>query len=542
MIELPSRGEVTLEGISSVGEDDFIFQGSGGGTPDPDPDPDPGPGTPVVGDPQPNRLHGGPGNDDLDGGDGDDVLYGARGNDVLKGGAGVDSYEGGPGDDVIMVDFFDFTDGKTPEAGADYGNRMMAQYVFDGGENDDGTKDSDTLSFADFTDEDGNGLGVTVTLSGTAGVNYQGAAVTERKFINFENLIGSPFDDDLTGDGGDNVIEGGAGQDTLNPGGGTNNTVSYRHSPSSVTVNLTIDTGGPEGFRGDASGDNFGAAFNHLIGSNHAGDILTGDTNPNVIEGLGGGDTLDGGAGDGDTLSYASSDAGVTIDLNQGDGDFDTTNNTIETASGGHAAGDKVKHGSFSNVTGSAHRDILTGDNDPNILKGGGGNDELNGDGGNDTLNGGPGGDKMDGGNGEDTVTYSDATEGVTVDLSSVSERDGVITIRNGSGRGEARGDTFIDIEDFTGSPHNDTFIAGPKADDIDAGAGADTISYERSTRYAVVVDIANTSAQPGDGSMDVSGRPDTYEPYETRRYTGRLREYYRHQCQFSRHKRKWHQ
>ena len=206
----------------------------------------------------------------------------------------------------------------------------------------------------------------------------------------------------------------------------------------------------------------------------------------------------------------------MTIDLNVGTGTFDNENNTIETSSGGHAAGDKVKFGSFENITGSAHRDILTGDNDPNILKGSGGNDELKGDGGNDTLNGGPGGDKMDGGNGEDTVTYSDATEGVTVDLSSVSERDGVITIRNGSGRGEARGDTFIDIDKFTGSPHDDIFIAGPEADEIDAGNGADTISYERSTRYAVVVDISNSSAQPEDGSMDVSGRPDTYEPYET--------------------------
>ena len=119
---------MTIRGISSVGEDDFVFSGST--DPDPDPDPDPGtPGTPVVGDPQPNRLHGGPGNDDLDGGDGDDVLYGARGNDVLKGGLGVDSFEGGPGDDTIKVDFADFTDGK---AAPDNGDRT-GMNLFDGG-------------------------------------------------------------------------------------------------------------------------------------------------------------------------------------------------------------------------------------------------------------------------------------------------------------------------------------------------------------------------------------------------------------------------
>ena len=47
----------------------------------------------------------------------------------------------------------------------------MAEGVFDGGENDDGTKDSDTLSFADFSDEDadGDGDGVTVIMTDSQG-------------------------------------------------------------------------------------------------------------------------------------------------------------------------------------------------------------------------------------------------------------------------------------------------------------------------------------------------------------------------------------
>ena len=99
-------------------------------------------------------------------------------------------------------------------------------------------------------------------------------------------------------------------------GGGGNDTVSYRHSPRAVTVNLTLDNTGPEGFRGDASGDQFLDGFENLIGSAND-DILTGhDTNDNVIEGLGGADTLDGGGGD-NTLSYASSNAGVTINLSE---------------------------------------------------------------------------------------------------------------------------------------------------------------------------------------------------------------------------------
>ena len=113
-----------------------------------------------------------------------------------------------------------------------------------------------------------------------------------------------------------------------------------------------------------------------------------------------GADTLDGGGGT-DTLSYESSNAGVTIDLERGTGDFDETNNTIKTSSGGHATGDKVKFGSFVHIIGSAHRDTLTGDNNDNTLKGGGGNDTLNGDDGDDMLVGGPGSDTLDGGDGD---------------------------------------------------------------------------------------------------------------------------------------------
>ena len=138
--------------------------------PIPDPDPDPVP-DPVTGDPDDDRLHGNDRDDGLNGGGGNDVLYGSRGDDVLKGGPGIDSYEGGPGNDVILVDYFDFTDGKEPPMDA---IRMMAQGVFDGGENDDGTADGDTLSFADFTDEDGDGVGVTVDMT-NARVTYKGS-------------------------------------------------------------------------------------------------------------------------------------------------------------------------------------------------------------------------------------------------------------------------------------------------------------------------------------------------------------------------------
>ena len=492
-IELPGRGELTLENTSGLGADDFIFRGSGDGGGDGDGNGDgsgdgdgDGDGDTVTGNADDDRLHGGAGDDDLDGGAGDDVLYGGRGDDALKGGPGVDSFEGGPGDDVIRVDFLDFTDGKTPSSGSGYMNRAMPQGVFDGGENDDGSKDGDTLSFADFTDVDGNGQGVRVRLT-EGDVIYQGDISTDANavagfFKNMENLIGSPENDRLIGDAGDNVIEGGDGQDFLDGGGGED-TVSYRHSHSSVTVDLH-PSDATDGRKGHAAGDTL-QNFENITGSGYD-DILTGDgasDHANVIEGLAGADTLDGGGGT-DTLSYAHSNAGVTINLERGTGDFDDSENTIKTASGGHAAGDKVKFGSFANITGSAHRDTLTGDNGANTLTGAGGNDTLNGGEGDDTLDGGPGGDTLDGNDGTDTVTFAEATGMVTIDLSGSSGRGTA---------GDARGDTYRNIEVYVGSAFDDTFIAGPEVDNVNGGDGSDTISYTRS-RDPVIVDISSVA------------------------------------------------
>ncbi|MGI9353591.1 MAG: hypothetical protein ACR2PF_00270 [Rhizobiaceae bacterium] len=74
-------------------------------------------------------------------------------------------------------------------------------------------------------------------------------------------------------------------------------------------------------------------------------------------------------------------------------------------------------------------------------MKGGAGTDDLNGGIGTDTLRGGAGADDLDGGGGTDTATYLDSAAGVTADL----------TPGTGSG-GDAQGDTYISIENLTGS------------------------------------------------------------------------------------------
>ena len=94
------------------------------------------------------------------------------------------------------------------------------------------------------------------------------------------------------------------------------------------------------------------------------GDTLIGGDGDDMLHGGMGGDYLNGGAGN-NTASYAASDRGVHI------------NRSTDTASGGHATGDRLD--SIQNLIGSSHDDHLTGNGRVNLLDGGDGNDVLTG-------------------------------------------------------------------------------------------------------------------------------------------------------------------
>ena len=150
-------------------------------------------------------------------------------------------------------------------------------------------------------------------------------------------LAGMDGDDVLRGGSGSDLILGGAGDDELHGGAGTD----------------IVDGGG-------------------------GADRLEGEAGDDILHGGAGSDTLDGGA-DRDTVSYETSDAGVTVDLRDADGDGDH-----DTASGGHADGDRIRN--FEDVVGSSHDDMLTGDDGANWLDGGEGRDVLHGGAGDDEL------------------------------------------------------------------------------------------------------------------------------------------------------------
>ncbi len=207
-----------------------------------------------------------------------------------------------------------------------------------------------------------------------------------------ENAIGGGGDDLIIANQVANILNGGGGSDT----------VSYETATSGVTVSLGQNghTGG--GARGDQL-----ISIENLIGSAY-NDTLTGDDKDNVINGGSGGkDVLTGGKGN-DTISYAGTSAGVTINLNESEG-------------GGAAKEDTIR--GFENVIGTGFDDKLTGNEGNNRIDGGVGNDRIDGGAGNDILIAGAGADILTGGRGRDTFVFSEVNDG-TGRITDFSARD----------------------------------------------------------------------------------------------------------------------
>ena len=187
----------------------------------------------LSGDSGANRLAGRDGDDTLSGGEGDDWLEGEGGGDVLMGGAGQDaaSYRTSPAG--VMV-------------------RLHSGQAAGG--------DAQGDSFA-LTD--------TLTVPGPDG--DMTVAVTD-----IEHLYGSAYDDILAGDGRNNVLDGGAGHDTLygGPDGGDD------------TLN-----------GGDGNDRIFGGKGDDTLNGGDGNDALRGNADDDTLNGGPGDDTLHGGPG-----------------------------------------------------------------------------------------------------------------------------------------------------------------------------------------------------------------------------------------------------
>jgi hypothetical protein len=307
------------------------------------------------------------------------VQTGTSGNDVLTGTAQADILDGADGDDTINA--LEGDDLLIGGAGSD---------MLDGGDGED------TASYA------GSALAVTVDLNTGIGTGGDAAGDT----LNFvENLIGSDQDDTLTGaDAVANVIEGGAGADSIDGGLASQNMVSYASSAGAVTIDLNL---GVQGGSGDEAGD---LLLNiHGIRGSSGDDTLTGiqpgaaGIDRAILEGGPGADTFSVGNLVGGSVSYEHSPASVIVELPR-------AGLLTGAASGGDATGDDVSNNDLDGIIGSAFADVLTGsDNFGSVILGGDGDDTITGLTTlqfSNVLFGQGGADTIVGGDGQDLIQY----------------------------------------------------------------------------------------------------------------------------------------
>ena len=234
----------------------------------------------------------------LSSGDGDDFLYGFGGNDTLDGGSGADKIDGGNNDQAIgdTVSYTSSTSAvtvnlalSTAQSGGDAAGDILSNI-----ENIIGSSYNDMLAgtYSANNINGGSGLDTVSYTSSTSAVTVNLALSTAQSggdaagdiLSNIENIIGSNFADNLIGNGSNNIIDGGAGIDT----------VSYAFTNRDVLVDLLEQTANTFNF----FGTDIDTLYNieNVIGGG-GNDNIFGNSLDNKLTGGGGSDFLSGGGG-----------------------------------------------------------------------------------------------------------------------------------------------------------------------------------------------------------------------------------------------------
>jgi Ca2+-binding RTX toxin-like protein len=234
-------------------------------------------------------------------------------------------------------------------------------------------------------------------------------------------------------------------------------------------------TDGYDNIRGGAGNDQiFGLGGNDVLDGAGGRDHIDGGVGNDILYGSGG-DTLIGGEGyDTFQLDLTAQSHGLAADFHQlakgkvvvlADG---TLLKSVESAVISLGAGDDVA--SFGKLRAS----VLAGAGDDHLVGGGGstlfygeaGDDTLEGGGGSDVLACEAGNDVLDGGSGIDRVdcVYAGAS---SIDLS----------IKVAQHVGASGFDTFIGIENISGSGEGDHFTGDDQANTLNGEIGDDTLS-----------------------------------------------------------------
>lgn len=311
-------------------------------------------------------------NNTLRGNAGRNILAGGLGDDVLDGGAGLDTVDYSSSGVAVLVDLsnagpqntgqgFDTLVGIEGVIGSAFDDSFVATMgtnLFTGGPGLD-----DTVFYARFTSA------VTVNLN-FSGLQAIGGGLFH-SLDGIENVFGTNLGDVLIGNGADNHLDGGQGNDVMRGLGGDDTLVGFSENDTYefIGTNLGRDT-----FI-DASG------FDTAVFDFSALDFFARDVNDLVAV-----------FNDGSSFRVTGHFNGQQIESAR-DSVTGTTMTLATALIGGDASG------------------IIAGTDVAETLDGKGGNDFLYGNGGNDTLLGGTGKDLLDGGQGNDLLVGGEGND-----------------------------------------------------------------------------------------------------------------------------------
>jgi Ca2+-binding RTX toxin-like protein len=362
------------------------------------------------------------------------VLDGGPGDDVLAGGSGDDRLIGGPGNDVL-----DGTIASPIACTVSFGPSGDVVVTGTGGDT------------ADFSTSTGP-----VTIDLDPGENHPAIATGPDGtdvLQNVEHVIGSPFDDTISGDDADNALQGGGGDDVI---------------------------------AGDAGDDcELGGDGNDTLDENEGTSLPQGGNGTDN-----GSDWLFGGAGADDTADYSSRSTRLVVALEPIGG---TVLDGADVNGDGDASdpGDENDHVflDVENAVGGGGNDLLTanfiGNRTDNELTGGTGNDHEIGGAGNDIFHEGAasnGADDMDGGTGLDECDYSLRANPVTVSLEGddndgeAGEGDNCGGVRVTGLPGEGQPSSLSNVENVQGGSGNDVLKGQPGGANVLSGNGGDDV------------------------------------------------------------------
>jgi Ca2+-binding RTX toxin-like protein len=502
-------------------------------------------------------LNGNAGNDTIYGNGGNDTLRGGAGNDTLNGGSGADNMIGGNGSDLYYVDnvgdIVTETNAIASTGGTDTVNSSFSAYtlptnvengrILSTGSADLTGNELNNLIYAGAGINQIDGAAGTDTVSylyaataGTAGVTLNlgivnasdqstASGISGADLIkNIENITGSNYADNLTGNSESNVLNGGGGNDTLNGGsgadimnGGNGSDLYYVDNVGDIVTetNAIASTGGTDMVYSSLSDYTLTTNVENgrILSIDSAN--LTGNGLNNLIYAGAGINQIDGGAGT-DTVSYAyattAGTAGVTLNLS-------IVNASGQSTASGISGADLVKN--IENITGSNYVDYLTGNSGSNVLNGGIGDDILNGGAGNDTLNGSIGNDVLNGGSGADTMNggdgsdlyYVDNVGDIVTETNAIASTGGIDTVFSYLSAYTLTANVEIGrilstgSANMTGNGLNNLIYAGAGINQIDGGAGTDTVSYAYATTAGAAgvtlnLGIVNASGQSTAGGI----------------------------------------